>query len=167
MEGGASDPVGERRAIEMNALPLVDLRLAIERQVIGIFGDEHVGDRRLGRQAALDQPRRRRRLDDDVLASAAGVFGPAHDQHPELGGHDIELLADVLADPMQLAAAAWAGLVLDVDDRLDARQMGGSAPRLARRLRVALRPLRREIFASASAPRSASLCSTSSRASSN
>ena len=76
MEGGASDPVGESRAVEAEALALVNLRLAIERQMIGVFGDEHVGDGRLGRQAALDQPRRRRRLDDDVLAGAAGVFGP-------------------------------------------------------------------------------------------
>ena len=123
MECGASDPVGERRAVEADALALVNLRLAIERQMIGVFGDQHVGDGRLGRQAALDQPRRRRRLDDDVLAGAAGVFGPAHHQHPELRGNDVELFAHVLADPVQRAPAARAGLVLDVDDRLDARQM--------------------------------------------
>ena len=46
---GPPDPVGERRAIEMDTLPLVNLRLAIERQVIGIFGDEHMGHSRLGR----------------------------------------------------------------------------------------------------------------------
>ena len=34
------------------------------------------------------------------------------------------MLADVLADPVQRALAARAGLVLDVDERLDARQMG-------------------------------------------
>ena len=84
MERSASDPVGEGRAVEANALARVDLRLAIERQMIGVLGDEHVRDRRLGRQAALDQPRRGRRLDDDVLAGAAGVFGPTHDQHAEL-----------------------------------------------------------------------------------
>ena len=103
MEGGASDPVGERRAVEAIALTGVDLRLAIERQVIGVFGDQHVGDHRLGGQAALDQPRRRRRLDDDILAGAAGVFGPAHHEHAELRGNDVELLADVLADPVQRA----------------------------------------------------------------
>jgi hypothetical protein len=56
MEGGALDPVCERRAIEAKALALVDLRLAIERQMVGVLGDEHVGDRRLGRQAALQHP---------------------------------------------------------------------------------------------------------------
>jgi hypothetical protein len=91
--------------------------------MVGVFGNEHVGDRRIGRQAALDQPRRRRRLEDDVLAGAASVFGPAHHQHPELRGNDVEPFADVLADPVERALAAGAGLVLDVDDRLDARQM--------------------------------------------
>ena len=123
MERSASDPVGERRAIEANSLALVDVGLAVERQVIGIFGDEHVRDRCFRRQAAFDQPRRGRRLDDDVLGVAAGVFGSAHDQHPELRRHDIELLADVLANLVKLAPTARTGLVLDVDNRLDARQM--------------------------------------------
>jgi hypothetical protein len=97
------------------------------------------------RQAALDQPRRRRRLDDDALARATGVFGPAHDEHPEPGGHDVELFADALPDPVQRAVAARAGLVLDVDERLDARQMRrqGAAIRapLARSFRVRRRRL--------------------------
>ena len=148
-EGGAADPVGQGRAIEVDALPGVDLGLAIERQMIGVFGDQHLGDRRLGRQAALDQPRRRRRLHHHVLASPAGVFGPAHDQHPELRRHDVEPLADVLADPMQRVAAARAGVVVDIDHHLDARQMcrqrsavhaalGGAACALGRIGRVGL-----------------------------
>ena len=143
VERGASDPVGERRAIETNALPLVNLGLAIERQVVGVFGDDHVRDRRLGRQAALDQPRRRRRLDDDVLASAAGIFGSAHDQHSELRRHDVEPLADVLADLVKLAPAARAGLVLNVDDRLDARQMRRQRSAVRAPLARRRRPLRR------------------------
>jgi hypothetical protein len=114
MERSASDPVGERRAIEANALALVNLRLAVERQVVGIFGDERVRNRCFRRQAAFDQPRRGRRLDDDVLACAAGLFGPTHDQHPELRRHDVELLADVLANLVKLAPTARTGLVLDV-----------------------------------------------------
>ena len=121
--GGAADPVGQRRAIEIDALAGVDLGLPIQRQVIGIFGHQHLGDGRLGRQAALDQPRRRRRLHDTILAGPAGVFGPARDEHPELRRHDVEPLAHVLADPVQLALAAGAGLVVDVDDDLDPRQM--------------------------------------------
>ena len=122
-EGGPADPVGQRRAIQLDALPGIDLRLAIERQVIGVLGDHDVGDHRLGRQAALDQPRRRRRLDHRCLAGAAGVFGPAHHQHPELRRDDVEPLGDVLADPVQRRRRSRAGLVLDVDDRLDPGQM--------------------------------------------
>ena len=101
-EGGPSDPVGQCRAIEVDALAGINLRLAIQRKVVGIFRHQHLGDRRLGRQAAFDQPRRRRRLHHDVFAGPAGVFGSAHHQHPELGRHDVEPLGDILADPMQL-----------------------------------------------------------------
>ena len=82
--GGAADPVRQRRAIELDALPGVDLALAIERQVVGVFADQDMGDQRLGRQPALDQPRRRRRLDHGALAGAAAILGPAGDDHPEL-----------------------------------------------------------------------------------
>ena len=58
-EGGAADPVGQCRAVQGDALPGVDLSLAIERQMIGVFGDEHMRHRRLGRQPALDQSCRR------------------------------------------------------------------------------------------------------------
>jgi hypothetical protein len=51
VEGGAPDPVGERRAVETNALPLVNLGLAIQRQVLGVFGDDDVSDRRVSRHA--------------------------------------------------------------------------------------------------------------------
>lgn len=39
MPGGSAHPVGERRAVEIAPLTLVDLRLPVKRQVIGIFGD--------------------------------------------------------------------------------------------------------------------------------
>ena len=38
-------------------------------------------------------------------------------------GHDIELLGAQLADGMQRAAAARAGIVSDIDDNFIARQM--------------------------------------------
>ena len=60
--GGAADPIGQCRAIEHDALPRIDLGLPIQRQMIGVFGDENLRHRRLGRQSALDQPRRRGRL---------------------------------------------------------------------------------------------------------
>jgi hypothetical protein len=74
-------------------------------------------------EPAQDQPRWRRGLHDTVLASPAGIFGPTGDQHPQLRRHHVQPLALVLADPVQLALAAPAGLVVDVDDDLNPRQM--------------------------------------------
>ena len=54
--------------------------------------------------------RRRRRLHNHVLATAAAIFGPADDQ---LRWHDIETFACVFANPMQHLPATPA-------NRLDA-----------------------------------------------
>lgn len=118
-----ADPVSQRGSIQLDALPGIDLNLAVQRQVVGIFRHQNLGDRRFGRQAALNQTRRRRGLYDTVLASPAGVFGPPGDKHPELRRHDIQPLAFVLANPMQFALATGAGPVVDIDDDLDPRQM--------------------------------------------
>ena len=165
MPGGAANPVGERRTVEGDPLPGVDLRLAVERQMVGVFGDEHMGDRRLGRQAALDQSRRSRRLHHGALAGPAGVFGTARHQHAELRRHDIEPLGDIFADPVQPALAAGAGLVVDVDDRLDARQMRGQRAAVTAALSARLLA-RCGRAASLPPPPPASVCSTSSSASS-
>ncbi|KTQ96359.1 hypothetical protein NS226_08315 [Aureimonas ureilytica] len=58
-EGGAPDPVGQRRTVEVDALASVDLRLAVERQVVGELRDEYLPDGSLGGNAVLDQSRRR------------------------------------------------------------------------------------------------------------
>jgi hypothetical protein len=68
--GGVADPIREGRAIELDALAGVDLALPIERQVVGVFADQDMGDKRLGRQPALDQARRRGCLDHALLAAA-------------------------------------------------------------------------------------------------
>ena len=48
-ESGAAYPVHQGGAIERDALACIDLRLTIERRVIGIFGDQHMRDQCLGR----------------------------------------------------------------------------------------------------------------------
>jgi hypothetical protein len=67
--------------------------------------------------------RRRRRLQNAILAFAAGIFGPDGDEHPELRRHDVQPLALVLADPVQFALTTATGLVIDVDDDLNSWQM--------------------------------------------
>ena len=50
---GPPDPVGERKPLQLDALAFVDLALAVERQVVGVLGDQHVRE-----QAAVARPRR-------------------------------------------------------------------------------------------------------------
>jgi hypothetical protein len=121
--GGAADPIRQGGAIEIDALAGVDLGLPVQRQMIGVFGDENLRDGRIGRQSALDQPRRCGSLHHDLFAGPAAVFGTAHDKHAQLSGDDVQPFAHVLADPMQRMMAARTGVILDVDHHLDARQM--------------------------------------------
>ena len=123
MEGGPSHPIGERRAIQPDALPGVDLCLAIQRQVVGELGDENLGDGRFRRQSAFDHPRGRRRLHDDILAGPAGIARTACHQNAELGRHDVKPLRPVLADLVKQTSAARAALVVEVVQDLDAWQM--------------------------------------------
>jgi hypothetical protein len=62
-------------------------------------------------------------LNDDVLAGPAGVFKSAHDKNSELRRNDVEPFAAIFADAMQRVPTARATLVVDVDDRLDPRQV--------------------------------------------
>ena len=78
---------------------------------------------RLGRNAVLDQPLRRRRLAHFALTGPAGIFGTAQNEHLELCGGHLEPLGHILADPMLETAAARAGLVYDIDGDLFTREM--------------------------------------------
>lgn len=75
MEGGMPNPVRQCRSIESDALAGIDLGLPVQRQVIGIFGHQNLGDGCLRRQAALDQPGRSLGLQDAIFAGSTGVFG--------------------------------------------------------------------------------------------
>lgn len=85
MPDGTVDPVSEHRTVEIDALPLVDLSLAIKRQVVSIFGNRHLGDGSFGRNATFYRPRRGRGPDNDLLTGSTGILWAAHHQHTELG----------------------------------------------------------------------------------
>ncbi len=121
--GGVADPARQGRAVDVDALARQHLRLPIERQVPGVLPDQDMRHHRLGRQSALDQPLRRRGLDDRALAGAARVFRPAGEDDPVLRRDDVEPLGRLLADDMHRAMTARTGGVLGRDDDLDARQM--------------------------------------------
>ena len=91
--------------------------------MLGILGDQHLRDQRLGGHPAVDRPLRCRRLDHSALAGPAAVARPADHLHPVLRRDDVEHLRAVFADDVQRPAAARAGLVLDVDHDLDPRQV--------------------------------------------
>jgi hypothetical protein len=74
--GRIAHPERQDGALDVDTLHEQHLGLPIERQVPGIFGDQHKGDHRLGRQAALDQPFGCRRLNHGIRAGPAGIFGP-------------------------------------------------------------------------------------------
>jgi hypothetical protein len=140
--GRSSDPVGQCRTVEPDALPGVDLGLPVQRQVIGVLGDQYLRDQRLGRNAALDDPCLRRGLDDRALAGAATVARPARDQYPEGGRHDVEPLGHILADPVERTAAAGAVFVLDIDSLFDPLEMRGQRTPVGLAGTIAARPTR-------------------------
>ncbi len=118
-----SRPVGQRRAVEFDALARVDLRLPVQRQMVGIFGHQHVRDKRLAGQATVDDVGRCRRLYERCLAAPAAIARATGDEDAEGGRYHVEPLGNVLADDVQRASAAAACLVLDVDDLLDPLQV--------------------------------------------
>lgn len=76
MPGRMADPIRQRGAIQVDRLAGINLGLTIERQMVGIFGHQNLGDGGLGGQAALDQG-----LQNAVLVCAAGIFRAAGHRH--------------------------------------------------------------------------------------
>ena len=146
VERSLADPAGQRRAVQFETGTRIDLSLAIQRTMLGVFGDQHMGDGAFGRQRALDQPSRRRRLGHAFLAPAAGVFRAHRDDHPQLRRHDVEPLGAIFADPYHLPAAAGIKRAFRLDHLLDPGQVFRQMAEIARRARP-LRPAgRRRVF---------------------
>jgi hypothetical protein len=120
---GAPHPIAQRGTIQRHALAREDLRLAIQRQMIGVFVDQHMRQQRLARHAAVDRSFRCRCLHDRLFTGPAAIARAADHSHPQLGGHIVQHLRLVFADQMQRTAAAGTGLVLDIDHQLDPWQM--------------------------------------------
>ena len=91
--------------------------------MIGVLGDQHLRDQRLDRNATLDDPRRCRGLHHCTLTSTTAIARPAGDQDAKAGRHHIKTFGNVLTDLMERPAAAWASLVLDIDNLLDPLEM--------------------------------------------
>ena len=125
-----ADPAGERRAVEIDPLAGEDPGLAVERQVITVLRDQHMRQKAGTGAAALDRPRRQRRL-VEALAAAAGQARAYDAHHHETAGDVLQLLRDILAQPLETTAAGGTPLARR-QHRLFARQMArqGAALRL-------------------------------------
>ena len=120
---GAAHPGAQGGTIQCDTLAGKDLRLAIQRQMVGIFVDQHMRHQRLGGHAAVNGTLRRWRLHDRLLAGSAAIPRPTYHSDPQLGRHVVKHLHPVFADDVQHVPATGAGLVVDVDHHLDPRQM--------------------------------------------
>jgi hypothetical protein len=101
--------------------------------MVAVLADQHLRHQRLGRHPGVDRAVGCGGLDDSIFAGAAAVTRPADQPNPELSGDVIQHLSLIFADLMQRAAAADTRFVLDVDDDLDPRQMGGQGTAVALR----------------------------------
>jgi hypothetical protein len=118
-------PERQHRPLDVEALGGQHLGLAVERQMPGVFGNQHGGHHRFRRQPALDQPLGRSCLHDRLLTGPAGIFGTVRHQHPELRRDHVEPLGGLLADHVQGRPAAGAIGVVRLDRHMHARQMSG------------------------------------------
>lgn len=91
--------------------------------MVGILGDQHMGDERLCGDAVLDDARHCRGLHRRGLAGTATVTRTPGDENAKTGRHDIEPCGDILADDVEITAAADAGPVFDIEHTLDPFEM--------------------------------------------
>jgi hypothetical protein len=106
--GRLSHPIAQRRAVKLQTFAGIDLALAIQRQVVGVFRHQQV--RQHGRCSAAARRRHRRggRLGNGI-ARPAGKFRPDVADDLKMPRHVIQHLGHVLAELSHAAAAGGAG----------------------------------------------------------
>src|SRR5919106_972771 len=131
MEAGTASPIAEGGPVEPDALPGVDLRLAVERKMITELGDDDLGDEAFRRQSAGHHMFGRMRLHNRARAAPTGIFRPPGNKHPQLRRDHVEALRDVLTDLRHLTAAARAKDALRLDHAFHAWEMRGQLTAIA------------------------------------
>src|SRR5258706_10140918 len=86
---GCAHPSGKGRAIQVDAFASIDLRLPVERLMIGILRYQYVGEQTRSREAAVDGARRRRSL-HDAIAGIAAQLRPHMADDLEAGPHVLQ-----------------------------------------------------------------------------
>jgi hypothetical protein len=126
-------PAGHRRAIQLDPVAGIHAALAVQRLMVAVRGDHHVGHQRRPGQATADRPAGSGRLEHSLAAHAGQLR--AHMAHDlEAPRHVLQLLGDVTADLAQPAStlAAAAGLALRVV--VLGRRLGAVHMRFARQV---------------------------------
>ena len=117
-------PVRQGGAVEMDAVALQDLGLAVQWQTVVVLRHRHLGQQTFGRQTAGDGAVRRRSLHDRLGAAPAAVERAFGDPDAQAQRHGIEALGLLDTDLVQRPAAARAAPVLRLDHHLIALEMG-------------------------------------------
>ncbi len=118
----ACHPTAQSRSRDIDILAGDDLRLAIQRQVVGVFADQHMGKQPWTGQALIDGLRGQFG-GEHRLAVPTSVLGSNESAYEERRRAVVELLGDLLADGMQHTPALIAGVVVDIQALVLARQM--------------------------------------------
>lgn len=117
LHAGLSYPLRQRGTRDRQACAAKDPFLPIQRQVISELGHHHVSQEACRRNALVDHLGRYRRL-DQRFALPTGPLAAHMLFDGEHTGRVIQLLADVLADALELATASTLGVLgLVIDHR--------------------------------------------------
>src|SRR5580704_8231142 len=89
---GAADPVGQRRAIELDTMPRENLALAVKRQVIAVLGGQDMSEQGRAGKPLGDRPLGGRCLMNGAAGPAA-IAWTANTDDPKPCRHIVEHLA--------------------------------------------------------------------------
>src|SRR6266404_2756936 len=118
----AAHPVRQSRAIDIDSVPGEDLALPVKRKMIAILGDQDMSEKTGTGEALGDRTLRGGRLINGPAGPAA-IARSADADDPKPRRHMVQHLADGLPDGMKLAAAAGAGLLIELDPHVFTGQM--------------------------------------------
>src|SRR5271168_2050507 len=107
---GCAHPSGKGRAIQVDAFASIDLRLPVERLMIGILRYQYMGEQTRSREAAVDGARRRRSL-HDAIAGIAAQLRPHMADDLEAGPHVLQHLGHIFPQFAQPSTAVGARIM--------------------------------------------------------
>ena len=95
-----TDPIGQRRDIELDAFAGISFALAIEWQMHAVFAEQHMGKKVRSSPAAGDRMRRRLGLGDRFATATRELLAHVLDHLPARR-HELQRLGDVFAELAQ------------------------------------------------------------------